>query len=160
MTETVAFDTYRFVKSLMDTGFSERQAEVLVAQQVAFLDRNLATRGDIEGIKERIEALHLEVAKVRGETEKVRAETARVREETEKVRAETARVREETEKIRGETEKIKAETEKVKAEIQGLRLEVEKVRTEGERIKADLLKWMIGAMIAQMGLIVGLLRLT
>ena len=57
MEAAVAFDTHRFVKNLMANGFTEKQAEVLVSQQVALLNSNLATKADIRSVNERIEAL-------------------------------------------------------------------------------------------------------
>lgn len=86
MTESPAFDTHQFVKTLMDKGFSQGQAEALATAQAAVLDKNLATKRDI--------------AELRSE-----------------------------------------------------------MKVEIEKIKADLLKWMIGAMIAQSAVIVALVRL-
>ena len=86
MTEALAFDTHQFVKTLMDKGFSQGQAEALATAQAAVLDKNLATKRDIE-------------------------------------------------KLRSD------------------------MKVEIEKIKADLLKWMIGAMIAQSAVIVALVRL-
>lgn len=86
MTGALAFDTHQFVKTLMEHGFSQSQAEGLAKAQAVALDKNLVTKRDLEE----------------------------------------------------------------------LRLEM---RVEIHKIKADLLKWMIGAMIAQTALIVGLVRL-
>lgn len=87
MTEALAFDTHQFVKTLMDKGFSQGQAEALATAQAAVLDKNLATKRDLE-------------------------------------------------KLRSD------------------------MKVEIEKIKADLLKWMIGAMIAQSAVIVGFVQLT
>lgn len=86
MTEALAFDTHRFVTTLVEGGFTEEQAVALAVAQAAILDKNLATRRDLEK----------------------------------------------------------------------LRLEM---RVEVHKIKTDLLKWMIGAMIAQSAVIVALVRL-
>jgi len=86
MSEAIAFDTHRFVKRLTGCGFTEQQAETLADEQVALLNSNLATKADIE-------------------------------------------------KLRQET----------KAAI--------------ETAKSDLMKWLIGALIAQGGLIVALVKL-
>lgn len=87
MTESLAFDTHQFVKTLMDEGFSQGQAEALATAQAAVLDKNLATKRDLE-------------------------------------------------KLRSD------------------------MKVEIEKIKTDLLKWMIGAMIAQSAVIVALVRLS
>ena len=51
MTESPAFDTHRFVKTLVQGGFTEGQAEVLAAAQAAVLNRNPATGRDLEEIR-------------------------------------------------------------------------------------------------------------
>ncbi len=51
MTEAIAFDTHRSVKRLTDGGLAEQQAEVLVVEQVALLDANLATKAGIKAVK-------------------------------------------------------------------------------------------------------------
>ena len=48
MTEKIEFDTHRFVKNLTACGFTEKQAEVLAAEQARLLARNLATKVDLE----------------------------------------------------------------------------------------------------------------
>ena len=82
MSEAIAFDTHRFVKRLIENGFTEQQAEVLADEQVHLLNSNLATQADVAAIQRDI-----------------------------------------------------------------------------AEVKADLLKWMVGALIAQGGVIVALLRL-
>lgn len=51
MTESLSFDTHRFVKTLVDGGFSEPQAEALAEAQAAVLARNTTTGRDIERIR-------------------------------------------------------------------------------------------------------------
>ena len=122
MSEVIAFDTHRFVKHLTDNGFTEQQAEALAIEQVSLLDRNLATKADIDSL--------------RGEIEKLRVATEG-----------------ESQMLRGEIEKLRVATE---GEIEKLRLATE---TRIEAVKSELLKWMIGALIAQGGLIVALVKL-
>ena len=43
----IPFDTHRFVKRLTNEGMPTGQAEALADEQVALLDSNLATKGDI-----------------------------------------------------------------------------------------------------------------
>ena len=72
MEAAVAFDTHQFVKNLTANGFTEKQAEVLVSQQVAMLNSNLATKADIQSVNERIEALRSDteryIAELRSDT--------------------------------------------------------------------------------------------
>ena len=56
MEVVVAFDTHRFVKTLMAGGFTEKQAEVLASEQGNLLNSNLTTKADIRSVNERIEA--------------------------------------------------------------------------------------------------------
>ena len=51
MNEGIAFDTYRFVKHLTESGFTEQQAEALAEEQTAVLNGNLATKADIKLVK-------------------------------------------------------------------------------------------------------------
>ena len=72
MEVAAVFDTHRFVKNLTANGFTEKQAEVLVSQQVAMLNSNLATKADIQSVNERIEALRSDteryIAELRSDT--------------------------------------------------------------------------------------------
>ena len=52
MTEAIAFDTHRFVKRLTDCGFTEQQAETLADEHVSLLNGNLATKADIEALRQ------------------------------------------------------------------------------------------------------------
>ena len=115
MTEAIPFDTHRYVKRLTDCGFTERQAETLAEEQVALLNANLATKADVEALRQ----------ETKSGIETLRQET----------KAGIEVLRQET----------KAEIAKVEARV--------------ETIKSDLLKWLFGAMIAQGGLIVALVKL-
>ena len=52
MTGAVAFDTHRFVRRLTDRRFTERQAKTLAGEHVALLNGNLATKADIETLRQ------------------------------------------------------------------------------------------------------------
>ena len=104
MTEAIAFDTHRFVKRLTESGFTEKQAETLAEEHVALLNSNLATKTDIEALRQETKT---DIARVEAAVETLRQET----------------------------------------------------RASIEAMKADLLKWMFGALIAQGGLIVALVKL-
>lgn len=45
---TISFDTYRFVKRLVESGLAEKTAEVLADEQSRLLTDNLANRNDLE----------------------------------------------------------------------------------------------------------------
>ncbi|MCY4237884.1 MAG: DUF2730 family protein [Rhodospirillaceae bacterium] len=154
MTEAIAFDTHRYVKRLIDGGFTERQAETLIDAQVTLLNANLATKGDVARIEERIARIEERIAKVEAGMDALRQET----------KADIARIEERIAKIEADMDALRQET---KAGMDALRQEtkasVEIFRQETkasiEAIKSDLLKWLFGAMIAQGGLIVALVKL-
>ena len=93
MSEALAFDTHQFVKHLTAHGFTEEQAEVLATEQVHLLTSNLATKADIETLR------------------------------------------------------------------QATKVDIAGVQREIEALKVALLKWLFGALIAQGGLIVALVKL-
>ncbi len=146
MAEKIEFDTHRFVKNLTACGFTEKQAEVLADEQARLLDRNLATKADLEKFKailttdlERFNAdLKAEIRKVSADLE-VRIETVNA---DLGVRIETVNA------------DLGARIEAVSADL-GARIEA--VKADVERVKSDLLKWMVGAMSAQTALIAGLI---
>ena len=129
MSEAIAFDTHRFVKHLTENGFTEQQAEVLADEQVHLLNTNLATQVDIAAVQREIAAVQREIAAVQREIEVLRQET------------------------KAGIEVLRQET---KADIEVLRQETKAGLAE---VKSDLIKWMVGALIAQGGVIVALLKL-
>ncbi len=96
----VEFDTHRFVKRLIGSGFTEVQAETLADEHVALLNSNLATKADMAEVNARIEATKVEIAEVNARIEATKAE-----------------LRVEIEKVRGEVEKVRGEIEKVKSDL-------------------------------------------
>ncbi len=143
MAEAIAFDTHRFVKRLTESGFTEKQAETLAEEHVALLNANLATKVDIAEVK-------ADIARVEAGVEALRQET----------KADIARVEAGVEALRQET---KADIARVEAGVEALRQEtkagIARVEARIEATKSDLLKWLFGAMIAQGGLIVALVKL-
>ncbi len=63
---TVAFDTHKFIKQMVATGFTEEQAETQVRLLSEILDTQLATKGDIIRLEKDILRLEkgIETAKV------------------------------------------------------------------------------------------------
>ena len=151
MSEAIAFDTYKFVKRLTAHGFTEEQAEVLAAEQVNLLNSNLATKADIEALRLATKA---DIAGVQQEIETLRLAT----------KADIAGVQQEIETLRLATKAdMEALRQATKADIEALRqatkVDIAGVRREIEALKVDLLKWLFGALIAQGGLIVALVKL-
>ncbi len=138
MSEVIAFDTHRFVKRLTDTGFTEAQAEVLADEQVRLLNDNLATKQDLlklQGIQKQ------DLLKLEGVQKQDLAELE-------------AELQRQMAELKGELQRQMAELEA------GLQRQMAELKGDLQRqmaeLKGELLKWMIGAMIAQTGVIVGL----
>ena len=129
MSEAIAFDTHRFVKRLTDCGFTEKQAETLADEHVSLLNGNLATKADIEALRQATKA---DIEALRQVTQTSIA----------KVEARIAKIEAGIETLRQET-----------------RAEIAKVEARIESSKSDILKWLFGALIAQGGLIVALVKL-
>ena len=54
----IMFDTYAFVKQLIEAGMPEEQAEVLARSQTTLIEEKLATKGDLKELELRLR-LHL-----------------------------------------------------------------------------------------------------
>ena len=61
MNNVIAYDTHKFVKHLMESGFSEQQAEGLVSGQVHLLNDNLATRTDLKVLRAGMDLMKVEL---------------------------------------------------------------------------------------------------
>ncbi len=135
---TIVYDTHAAVRRLTKTGMPEPQAEAVVREQSLLLEHNLATKADIEALRQEtkadIEALRQET---KADIELVRADIEALRQET---KAGIEALRQETkagiEALRQET---KADIALVKAGIEALRQEtkadIEALRQE---TKADI----------------------
>lgn len=133
MAEAVAFDTHRFVKHLTQEGFTLGQAEALAEEQVNLINSNLATKADIAEITENIAGIEAAL----------KADIARF-EATLKadiIAIEAA---------------LKTDITATNANIATIEATL---KADMAALKVDLLKWMFGALIAQGGLIVALVKL-
>ena len=106
--EAIPFDTHRFVRNLVASGFTETQAEALASEQINLLNSNLATKSDIAAVLAEVNSLKSDVEILRISTQ---------------------------------------------SDIEALRLSTE---AKIERAKYDMVKWMIGAMVAQSAIIISL----
>ena len=104
MSEALAFDTHRFVKRLVESGLSEKTAEILADEQAHMRDTSLATKQQL------------------ADTEAV---------------------------LRKDLAKIDADLRKDLAEL----------RKEMAQMETRMLRWIMGALIAQGGIIVSLIKL-
>ena len=142
MSEAITFDTHRFVKHLTASGFTEAQAEALAEEQVHLLNSNLATRDGLEGARSELE---VKMEQVKSELE---LKIEQVRSELD-VKIEQARSELEG-KIEQARSELELKIEQVKSELE---VKIEKVGAEVQKAKADILKWMTTALIAQTALV-------
>ena len=54
---TLALQTYEFIKELTAAGLTEQQAEIIAHHQAKIIDENLATKHDLELVRKEIEML-------------------------------------------------------------------------------------------------------
>ena len=158
MSEAIAFDTHRFVKHLTENGFTEQQAEVLADEQVHLLNTNLATQADVAAIQREIVGVKRDIEVLRQET---KTSIAGVKRDIEVLRLGTktsiAGVKRDIEALRlGTKADMEALRLGTKADMEALRLGT---KADMAEVKSDLLKWMMGALIAQGGVVVALLKL-
>ncbi|MGI9440309.1 MAG: hypothetical protein ACR2OT_04950 [Parvibaculales bacterium] len=108
MSEALAFDTHRFVKRLVESGLSEKTAEILADEQAHMRDTSLATKQQL------------------ADTEAV---------------------------LRKDLAKLETNLRKDLAKIDA------DLRKEMAQMETRMLRWIMGALIAQGGIIVSLIKL-
>ena len=155
MTPALLLDTHEAINELAEAGMPEAQAAVLVRQQVKLLEGGLAGKSDIEDVRIDFEAefrafeaeFKAFKADVEAEFKTVKANIDAVKADVDAVKAgvETLR-RETTEKIDAAVETLRRETaEKIDAAVETLRQETAAAINAA---KLELVRWLIGAMIA------------
>ena len=92
----VAFDTYKMVKRLRESGFTDVQAEAVTAavQEAGSVDlSHLATKEDAATVKTEVVAVKVDVAAVRTEVAAVKTDVAAVKTEVAAVKTDVAEVK-------------------------------------------------------------------
>ena len=128
MSAETSFDTHRFVKNLTAAGFTERQAETLAKEQIRLIEGNLATRVDVATVKSDLE---IQIQQVKSDLE--------------------VQIRKVKSDLEVQIQQVKSDLE---VQIQSVKSDLE---VQIQSVKSDLMKWMVGAMTAQTGLLVGLI---
>jgi len=136
-TSNVVYDTHAAVRRLAAAGMPEPHAEAVVREQVHLIEHNLATRADIETLRQETKA---DIEKLRLET-KAGIETLR-----QEAKADIAAVRADIEKLRLET----------RADIETLRQET---KADIETAKFGLIKWMVATNITLVALVIAAFKL-
>lgn len=73
MSETIHFDTHKFVKRMTKAGMAEETAEALADEQMQLIQGELATKQDLAKVQHKIEKLRADVSR---DIETLRAEIA------------------------------------------------------------------------------------
>ena len=135
----INFDTLAYAKEMEAAGFTREQADAFATAQGkilkdAFAATELATRSDVRDVRDEL----------KGDIQNVRTEIRDVRDE---LKTEIQDVRTEIQDVRNE----------LKTEIQDVRNEVLRLENRMEANKHEVLKWVIGTMVAQTALIVAVI---
>jgi len=150
-TSNAVYDTHAAIRRLTGAGMPEPHAEAVVREQVHLIEHNLATKADIETLRQETKA---DIAAVRADVEKLRLETSadveKLRQET---KADIAAVQADVEKLRQET---KADIAAVLADVETLRLET---KAGIETAKLDLIKWMVATNVTLVALVIAAFKL-
>lgn len=156
----VAFDALGYFEKLKEAGVPEAQAKVqanalreYVNDRESAILRELATKRDIVDIWNVIKDIRRDVKDIRGEMKDIRGE----------MKADIQNLRDETkaniQSLRGEIKDISVDMDKMKADIQSLSKGLialdEKVTRRIESFHHEMIKWMLGLFIGQIGLIIG-----
>lgn len=154
----ISFDTLAYAKEVEEAGFTRQQAEAFASAQKRLFHEvmstsELATKFDLNdvhtGLKTEIQEVR---AELKAEIQEVRTE---LKTEIQNVRTELTT---EIQDVRLETEKLRTE---LKAEVHDVRLEIRKMCTDlTEKMEAgkhEILKWMMGTVVAQTALIVAII---
>ena len=150
--EAIPFDTHRFVRNLIASGFTERQAEALASEQINLLNSNLATKSDIAAVLAEVKSVKSDVEILRLSTQSdINALRLSTQSDTEALRVST---HSDIETLRVSTQSdLETVRLSIQSDIEALRLSTE---ARIERAKYDTVKWMIGAMVAQSAIIISL----
>ena len=145
------FDTYELVQYLiMEGAFKQAQAEAIIKTVKASRDAVITAEQlyDIIRKEQANLATKADVAEVRSE---MKTEIAEVKTEIAEVKTEISEVKTEIAEVRTE---VKTEIAEVKIEV---KTEIAKVRTEMSEMKVDIIKWVVGLLLGNTALILGIL---
>ncbi len=129
----VAFDTYAYVKKLEGAGVPEEQAEVHAEMIAHLIEGDLATKRDL---KELEVTLRRDMKELEGN----------LRHDIEMLRSETTIMEG---NLKRDIEILRSETKTMEANL----------RRDIADVKADMLKWVAGLLVAQAGFIIAAIKL-
>ena len=127
------FDTLAFSRRLRGAGFNEDQAEAVVDVVTQAVEGGVATRADVHDVGMAVTNLRAEL----------KQDIADLRTE---LKQDTASLRTE----------LKQDTASLRTE---LKQDIAKVRVEMADMRSELIRWMVGLMLAQATIIIGAIKL-
>jgi chromosome segregation ATPase len=133
-------DTRRISRRLREADVPDAQADAIVDAILEVRDRDLsalATKADLAELRADLQA---DIAAVRSEMA-TKVELAALRTE-----------------FRAEIGSVRAEVGSVRAEVGSVRAEVAALRKDMGDMRADTLKWTVGLLVAQTGIVAALIR--
>ena len=139
------FDTHKYIKSLQETGFNEKQAEVLVKSLLESRDFDLSILATREQVADMKSDLKKEIAQLDAKFNK---EISATREQVTDVKSEISDVRKEIVQLDNKLSKeISSTREQISDVKSDLQKEISNVRGDIKQIKADMLKWIVPILI-------------
>jgi chromosome segregation ATPase len=135
------FDSLNSYKDFVGAGMPDAQAEAIIRAIRSSNEnavKDLSTKADLNNTR----------AELKADIQEVRMEIQEVRMEIQEVRAE---LKAEIQEVRTELKEVRAE---LKTEIQEVRAEL---KTEIGTAKHELIKWIIGSMLALLAVLLGML---
>ncbi|MCY4132803.1 MAG: hypothetical protein OXF39_09215 [Nitrospira sp.] len=147
MSDTIIFDTHRFVKRMTDAGMASPIAEALADEYTQLLERNLSTKQDIARLEG---TTRQDIARLEGTT---RQDIARLEETT---RQDIARLEEAT---RQEIARLEETTRQDIARLEETtRQDIARLEIRLADSKVEIIKWNVGTMFAFGAILLALLK--
>ena len=144
MKDRLIFDSHGYVKRMTDGGFNEQQAETLAAEQSELLN-SLATRRDIETVKDELDRVkgNLELVKKKLETV---TENMATKDDLENM----------AKKYNLKNMAMKQDTA-TKQDVEILRKEIQ---LSAQTLKVEMIKWMTWYFLSGLAVMIAVLKLT
>jgi chromosome segregation ATPase len=166
----VLFDTLRLSRTLRDKGrFTSEQAETLAEALGSATQEDLATKTDVVALRSEIAAVKADVTIVKAGIANLatKSELAEVKADIAGVKAQIANLATKSElaEVKADIAAIKAEIANLatKSELAEVKAELAGVKADIAGVKADILKWVVGAIgfqtVAMLGTVVGLVKI-
>ena len=134
------FDTHKYIKSLQETGFNEKQAEMLIKSLLESRDFELSTLATREQVAKVEAKLGKEISAIREQVAKVEV----------KLDKEISATRDQITKVESKLEK---KIDRVESKLEKQIIQVKSdLQKEIDSVKYDLLKWILPLIVPMFGM--------